>query len=126
MRRHEWSCVFLSQVWQRHVEIGLVDAARLRGKDAVLSGPAGGVTGAAWVAGQAGFTDFLTFDMGGTSTDVALVQDLKPRIGRETTVGDLKVRATSDGTRSRKRSVPRPARRLPSEPPARCRTSLCM
>ena len=33
----------------------------------------------------------ITFDMGGTSTDVALVQDLKPRIGRETTVGDLKV-----------------------------------
>ena len=42
----------------------------------LLSGPAGGVTGAAWVAAQAGYRNFLTFDMGGTSTDVALVQDL--------------------------------------------------
>jgi N-methylhydantoinase A/oxoprolinase/acetone carboxylase beta subunit len=66
----------------------------------LLSGPAGGVTGAAWVAEQAGFSDFLTFDMGGTSTDVALVQDLKPRIGRETMVGDLKVRATSVDVRT--------------------------
>ncbi|MCY7366308.1 MAG: hydantoinase/oxoprolinase family protein [Frankiaceae bacterium] len=66
----------------------------------LLSGPAGGVTGAAWVAEQAGFRDFLTFDMGGTSTDVALVQDLKPRVGRETMVGHLKVRATSVDVRT--------------------------
>src|SRR3954468_2356423 len=66
----------------------------------LMSGPAGGVTGATWAAEQAGFADFLTFDMGGTSTDVALVQDLKPRIGRETTVGDLKVRATSVDVRT--------------------------
>jgi N-methylhydantoinase A len=37
----------------------------------VLSGPAGGVVGAAWVAGRSGYSDLLTFDMGGTSTDVA-------------------------------------------------------
>ena len=66
----------------------------------LLSGPAGGVAGAAWVAEQAGFSDFLTFDMGGTSTDVALVQNLTPRVGRETTVGDLKVRATSVDVRT--------------------------
>jgi N-methylhydantoinase A len=66
----------------------------------LLSGPAGGVTGAAWAAEQAGFSDFLTFDMGGTSTDVGLVQNLKPRIGRETTVADLKVRATSVDVRT--------------------------
>ena len=66
----------------------------------LLSGPAGGVTGAAWVAEQAGYRDFLTFDMGGTSTDVALVQNSTPRIGRETMVGDLKVRATSVDVRS--------------------------
>ena len=66
----------------------------------LLSGPAGGVTGAVWVAEQAGFTDFLTFDMGGTSTDVALVQGLTPRVGRETQVGDLKVRATSVDVRT--------------------------
>jgi len=66
----------------------------------MMSGPAGGVIGAAWVAEQAGFKDFLTFDMGGTSTDVALVQDLTPRIGRETTVGDVTVRATSVDVRT--------------------------
>jgi len=66
----------------------------------MMSGPAGGVIGAAWVAEQAGFRDFLTLDMGGTSTDVALVQDLTPRIGRETTVGDLTVRATSVDVRT--------------------------
>ena len=65
-----------------------------------MSGPAGGVIGAVWVAEQAGFKDFLTFDMGGTSTDVALVQDLQPRIGRETTVGDLTVRASSVDVRT--------------------------
>ncbi|MQA17065.1 MAG: hydantoinase/oxoprolinase family protein [Pseudonocardiaceae bacterium] len=42
---------------------------------AVLSGPAGGVVGAAEIAGRAGYTDLLTFDMGGTSTDVAAVVD---------------------------------------------------
>ncbi|KUG53417.1 5-oxoprolinase [Serinicoccus chungangensis] len=66
----------------------------------LLSGPAGGVTGAVWVAEQAGFSDLLTFDMGGTSTDVALVQGLSPRVGRETTVGDLTVRATSVDVRT--------------------------
>lgn len=38
----------------------------------VLSGPAGGVTGAIWAAGASGFSDVVTFDMGGTSTDVSL------------------------------------------------------
>jgi N-methylhydantoinase A len=66
----------------------------------LLSGPAGGVSGAVWVAEQAGFKDLLTFDMGGTSTDVALVQGLTPRVGRETTVGDLTVRATSVDVRT--------------------------
>lgn len=66
----------------------------------LLSGPAGGVTGAVWVAGQTGHRDLLTFDMGGTSTDVALVQGLKPRTGRETKVGDLTVRASSVDVRT--------------------------
>jgi N-methylhydantoinase A len=52
---------------------GVVDiaAAVSRAASCVLSGPAGGVVGAAQVAGSSGFTDLLTFDMGGTSTDVA-------------------------------------------------------
>ena len=66
----------------------------------LLSGPAGGVTGAVRVAELCGYRDLITFDMGGTSTDVALVQDLSPRIGRETTVGDLTVRASSVDVRT--------------------------
>ena len=66
----------------------------------LLSGPAGGVAGATWVAEQADFPDFITFDMGGTSTDVALVQNFTPRVGRETKVGDLTVRATSVDVRT--------------------------
>ncbi|HEX6874908.1 MAG TPA: hydantoinase/oxoprolinase family protein [Nocardioidaceae bacterium] len=81
---------------------GLMSAGTAAGNPVslLMSGPAGGVTGAAWFAEQTGFRDFLTFDMGGTSTDVALVQGLKPRIGRETTVGDLTVRATSVDVRT--------------------------
>jgi N-methylhydantoinase A len=66
----------------------------------LLSGPAGGVTGAVWAAAQAGFTDLLTFDMGGTSTDVALVQGGSPRTGRETRVGNLTVRGASVDVRT--------------------------
>ena len=61
----------------------------------LLSGPAGGVTGALWVAVQAGFPNLLTVDVGGTSTDVALIQNGEPRLRRETTVGDVIVRASS-------------------------------
>ncbi|MEO0993092.1 MAG: hydantoinase B/oxoprolinase family protein [Pseudomonadota bacterium] len=49
---------------------GLTDATRFRGKDAILSGPAGGVVGAAATAEIAGFEKIIGFDMGGTSTDV--------------------------------------------------------
>ena len=49
---------------------GLVSRKHFSGKDCVLSGPAGGIVGAARVAEQAGFSRALTFDMGGTSTDV--------------------------------------------------------
>ncbi|WP_298400348.1 hydantoinase B/oxoprolinase family protein [Sphingobium sp.] len=50
---------------------GLTDGALFRGKDAVLSGPAGGIVGLARTAEQAGFTEVIGFDMGGTSTDVS-------------------------------------------------------
>ena len=49
---------------------GLTDSALFRGKDAVLSGPAGGVVGMARTAAMSGFTRLIGFDMGGTSTDV--------------------------------------------------------
>jgi len=49
---------------------GLTDARLFQGKDAILSGPAGGVVGGVEVARQAGFDRVIGFDMGGTSTDV--------------------------------------------------------
>ena len=61
----------------------------------LMSGPAGGVTGALAVCQQAGFRNLLTFDMGGTSTDVALIENGDPRVRRETRVGSVTVRASS-------------------------------
>ncbi len=66
----------------------------------LMSGPAGGVAGAIYFCSRAGFDDILTFDMGGTSTDVALIQDSKARVRRETFVGDVKVRAPSVDVRT--------------------------
>lgn len=61
----------------------------------LMSGPAGGVAGALWIARHAGFENLLTLDMGGTSTDVALIEKGVPRLRRETSVGGLMVRASS-------------------------------
>ncbi len=58
----------------------------------VLSGPSGGVAGALYVSTRAGFPNILTFDMGGTSTDVALCQDGAPSIGRETSISHFRLR----------------------------------
>ncbi len=69
---------------------GLVDGAGFHGKDAVLSGPAGGVIGGVRSALEAGFPHLIGFDMGGTSTDVwhwrgEFERDL------ETTVGGIRL-----------------------------------
>ncbi len=50
---------------------GLTEASRFQGKDAILSGPAGGIVGMAQTAMAAGFDRLIGFDMGGTSTDVS-------------------------------------------------------
>jgi len=50
---------------------GLTDAYLFQGKDAILSGPAGGVVGMVRTAEMAGFDELIGFDMGGTSTDVS-------------------------------------------------------
>jgi 5-oxoprolinase (ATP-hydrolysing) len=50
---------------------GLTSAATFRGRDAILSGPAGGIVGAVHTAKLAGFDKIIGFDMGGTSTDVS-------------------------------------------------------
>jgi len=82
---------------------GGLASARASGDSPVnmlLSGPAGGVAGAMYFCKRGGFENILTFDMGGTSTDVALMQDGNARIRRETKVGDITVRAPSVDVRT--------------------------
>lgn len=50
---------------------GLTEAGRFQGRDAILSGPAGGIVGAVRTAAAEGFDRIIGFDMGGTSTDVS-------------------------------------------------------
>ncbi len=71
---------------------GLTDAALFRGKDAVLSGPAGGVVGAVAVSGRAGFDKVIGFDMGGTSTDVSHYAGELER-SYESVVGGVRLRS---------------------------------
>ena len=66
----------------------------------LMSGPAGGVSGAIYFCDRAGYKDILTCDMGGTSTDVALIQNARARVRRETIVGDVRVRAPSVDVRT--------------------------
>ncbi len=68
--------------------IPIGDAAR-RAAACVLSGPAGGVVGAAYVAEASGYRDVLTFDMGGTSTDVAPIVGGRARTTTETVVAGV-------------------------------------
>ncbi|NKB54859.1 MAG: 5-oxoprolinase [Alphaproteobacteria bacterium] len=71
---------------------GLTDANLFQGKDAILSGPAGGIVGAVETAGQAGFDKIISFDMGGTSTDVAHYDGEYER-AFETQVAGVRMRA---------------------------------
>ena len=71
---------------------GLADARRFAGKDAILSGPAGGIVGAARSAARAGFDKIIAFDMGGTSTDVSHYAGEFER-NPETTIAGVKLRA---------------------------------
>ena len=76
---------------------GLMSAAKAEEHPVsiLMSGPAGGVTGAIWVGRNAGIKNILTLDVGGTSTDVALIENLEPRRQRTTEVGHLSVRASA-------------------------------
>jgi 5-oxoprolinase (ATP-hydrolysing) len=71
---------------------GLAEAGSFQGKDAILSGPAGGIVGAARTAAMAGFERIIGFDMGGTSTDVALYAGEFER-AFETSVAGVRMRA---------------------------------
>ena len=71
---------------------GLTDARRFQGKDAILSGPAGGIVGAVETAARAGCERIISFDMGGTSTDVAHYDGAYERTF-ETLVAGVRMRA---------------------------------
>ncbi|MGH7153774.1 MAG: hydantoinase/oxoprolinase family protein, partial [Acetobacteraceae bacterium] len=71
---------------------GLAEAYSFQGKDAILSGPAGGIVGAARTAAMAGLERIISFDMGGTSTDVALYAGGFER-AFETAVAGVRMRA---------------------------------
>ncbi|PWG02355.1 hydantoinase B/oxoprolinase family protein [Sphingosinicella humi] len=71
---------------------GLTDAAAFQGKDAILSGPAGGIVGMARTAAEAGFHRIIGFDMGGTSTDVSHFAGAYER-STEKMVAGVRVRA---------------------------------
>ncbi|ACI58972.1 5-oxoprolinase (ATP-hydrolyzing) (plasmid) [Rhizobium leguminosarum bv. trifolii WSM2304] len=71
---------------------GLTDAHLFQGKDAILSGPAGGVVGAVEVSRIAGFGQMIGFDMGGTSTDVSHYDGELER-AFETEVAGVRMRA---------------------------------
>ncbi|WP_424811570.1 hydantoinase B/oxoprolinase family protein [Roseococcus sp. YIM B11640] len=71
---------------------GLAEASSFQGKDAILSGPAGGIVGAARTAAMAGYDRIIGFDMGGTSTDVALYAGAFER-AFETVVAGVRMRA---------------------------------
>ena len=71
---------------------GLADARYFRGKDSILSGPAGGIVGAVRTAAMAGYDKIISFDMGGTSTDVAHFDGEYER-AFETLVAGVRMRA---------------------------------
>ena len=72
---------------------GLAPGRSFRGKDAILSGPAGGIVGMAETARRAGFERVIGFDMGGTSTDVSLYAGHYER-DNETIVAGARIRAS--------------------------------
>ena len=69
-----------------------LDAIAQRASACVLSGPAAGVVGAAYAAEVSGFRDVLTFDMGGTSTDVALVVDGEVQTTTGSVIGGVPIK----------------------------------
>ncbi|MCX7288807.1 MAG: hydantoinase B/oxoprolinase family protein, partial [Rhodobacterales bacterium] len=71
---------------------GLTEAGRFQGKDAILSGPAGGIVGMVKTARAAGFDRLIGFDMGGTSTDVSHYSGVYER-SFETEVAGVRMRA---------------------------------
>jgi N-methylhydantoinase A len=70
------------------------DTARRLPIKTIFSGPAGGVSQACFVGAATGIRDFITYDMGGTSTDVCLVRDLQPLTTADAMVGAFPVKVS--------------------------------
>jgi len=68
------------------------DTARRRPIKTIFSGPAGGVSQACFLGAAIGIRDFITYDMGGTSTDVCLVRDLQPLMTADAMIGAFPVK----------------------------------
>ena len=63
--------------------------------DTLFSGPSGGVSGAIYVAGRGGYANIITFDMGGTSTDVCLIQNGKPQLSHSRIINGVPLKAAA-------------------------------
>jgi N-methylhydantoinase A len=91
-------------VMQSNGGMATFDGAAKRAVTTVLSGPAGGVTAGAYACRMTRFPDFITFDMGGTSCDVALIRDGAPALasrgkieGRDLAVPMMDINTVSAG-----------------------------
>src|ERR1039457_1705547 len=99
---------------------GLTDARTFRGKDSILSGPAGGIVGMARTSAAAGFDRVIGFDMGGTSTDVSHYageyegQDETRVGGRDPRAGGLPTRRSAHRHRRQRHARPYSAGPLPA------------
>jgi N-methylhydantoinase A len=82
----------IPKIMQSSGGVTTIEQASQHGAVALLSGPAGGVNGACFIAQQSGFPDVLTFDMGGTSTDVSLILEGQPQTRAEAFVAGYPVR----------------------------------
>jgi len=71
------------QITQSNGGVMSFETARVQPVRTLLSGPATGVVGGLAVGIRAGFRELITFDMGGTSTDVSLIEDARPKLAAE-------------------------------------------
>ncbi len=78
-------------IMQSHGGLATIEDSVKLGAGCVLSGPAGGIAGACYAADLTGIRDLITFDMGGTSSDIALIRDGEPCYSSDRTVAGTKV-----------------------------------
>ena len=78
-------------IMQSHGGLATIDDSIDLGAGCILSGPAGGIAGACYAADITGVRDLITFDMGGTSSDIALIRDGEPCYSSDKTVAGTKV-----------------------------------